>query len=66
MCGRAALIVDADTLKKMTEAARWIREDKYKPSYNIGPTAELPILRMEEGGGTKRILQSMVLDTCQL
>ena len=55
MCGRFTLTSDGKDLMDYLEVDRWDSDFIWKPSYNIAPTQETPVLTYKN----KRIIQGM-------
>ena len=55
MCGRFTLTSDGKDLMDYLEVDRWNSDFIWKPSYNIAPTQETPVLTYNN----KRIIQGM-------
>ena len=55
MCGRFTLTSDKKDLMKYLEVERWDSDFTWRPSYNIAPTQETPVLTYKN----KRIIQGM-------
>ena len=55
MCGRFTLTSDGKDLMDYLEVDRWNSDFIWKPSYNIAPTQETPVLTFKN----KRIIQGM-------
>ncbi|KXS11289.1 DUF159-domain-containing protein [Gonapodya prolifera JEL478] len=50
MCGRTALSLAPDQIKASTGVSNWVDSDKYRPSYNVGPTRYQPVLLLDDTG----------------
>ncbi|XP_059626266.1 uncharacterized protein LOC132269191 isoform X2 [Cornus florida] len=67
MCGRARCTVRADDIPRACHLngrpLRSVNMDRYRPSYNVSPGSNLPVVRREDGsdgqGGTGAVLHCM-------
>ncbi|KAL7751360.1 hypothetical protein RI367_003220 [Sorochytrium milnesiophthora] len=59
MCGRTALNVPAVRVRQAANVARWVDEDKYRPSTNVCPQRYQPALLQGKGQQSERYLHSM-------
>ncbi|KAL0488307.1 hypothetical protein AKO1_015463 [Acrasis kona] len=71
MCGRAACVLDPSTYHERVSKAigsnpkdtEWINKDAYKPSYNISPTSNLPIVHKKSVAGFYKSAYSLLSES---
>ncbi|XP_039046264.1 abasic site processing protein YoqW-like isoform X2 [Hibiscus syriacus] len=56
MCGRARCTLRADDIPRAchrnNDPVRHVNMDRYRPSYNVGPGMNLPVVRQDDGSNT--------------
>ncbi|RKP07251.1 hypothetical protein THASP1DRAFT_30939 [Thamnocephalis sphaerospora] len=58
MCGRTVLAADPEIILQRYHLRRWLNQERYRPSYNVAPTQQQPVMLQDAATG-ERVLRSM-------